>query len=285
MVRARWTNVMLLAAAAILAAACAVSRLAYLNAPPLALWYVGGYFDLTDEQKRFFKERLARAMAWHRSHELPEYRQAIESLIVKSEGKLPVEDVRATYLKAREFYHRALEHLLPDLADFILQLDGEQLAQVEKKFAEDNNKLVKESVKGGAEERRERLTKKYIGQFEDYTGRLNPEQREIVANAVAGFTDITSERLGDRRYRQLETLGLVRSKAPREKVIAELKRLLIDTETWRRPEYVRKIRQRDERMFVAVSELTATLTPEQRASLQRKLRSYVKDISEIVVAR
>jgi hypothetical protein len=47
--------------------------------------------------------------------------------------------------------------------------------------------------------------------------------------------DITDERLGDRRYRQVEVLNLVRSKASRDKMVAELKRLFIDTETWRRP--------------------------------------------------
>jgi LPS O-antigen subunit length determinant protein (WzzB/FepE family) len=175
--------------------------------------------------------------------------------------------------------------MLPDLADFVLQIDEEQLAQVEKKFAEDNKKLVKESVKGAADERRERLAKKYVDQFEEFTGRLTREQREIVTNAVARFPELTEERLGDRRYRQLEAMGLVRSKAPREKVVAELKRLLIDTESWRRPEYVKKMRERDELMFAAVSELSATLTAEQRTQLQRKLRGYVKDISEIVAVR
>ena len=285
MVKARWTNFMLLAAAAILAAACSVSRLAYLNAPPLALWYVGGYFELTDAQKSFFKDRLTRAIAWHRSHELPEYQRAIEDLIVKSEGRVPVEDVRATYGKVRDFYHRALEHLLPDLADFMMQLDEEQLAQVEKKFAKDNSKVVNESIKGSVDERRARQAKKYIEQFEDWTGRLSPEQREIVANGVARLPNLASERLGDRRYRQLEALNLARSKAPREKVVAELKRLLIDTEKWRRPEYVRKSRERDEVVFAMVSDLTATLDPDQRAHLQRKLRGYVKDISSILASR
>jgi len=284
MVKLRRTNILLLAAAAILATACSVSRLAYLNAPPLAVFYVGGYFEMTDAQKSFFKDRLSHAIAWHRSKELPEYRQAIEKVIEKSEGTIPVEDVRAIYAKARIFYHRALEHLLPDAAEFVMQLDEEQLHQVEKKFAADNRKFVNESVKGDPEERRERLAKKYIDQFEEWTGRLGPEQRKIVSAAVARLPEVTEERLGDRRYRQLEALNLVRSKAPREKVIAELKRLLIDTETWRRPEYVKKMRERDERMFEAVSELTSTLTPDQRASLQRKMRGYVKDISSITAS-
>jgi Spy/CpxP family protein refolding chaperone len=47
---------------------------------------------------------------------------------------------------------------------------------------------------------------------------------------------------------------------------------------------VKKMRERDERMFEAVSELSATLTPEQRASVQRKMRGYVKDISSITAS-
>ena len=282
--RARWTNIILLAAAALLTAACSVSRLAYLNAPPLALWYVGGYFAMTDAQKGFFRERLSRAMAWHRSNELPEYRLAIERLVETSDGTIPVDDIRATYAKARNFYHRALEHLLPDVADFVLQLDEEQLQQVEKKFAAENRKFVDESVKGPADERHARLAKKYIDQFEEWTGKLAPEQRAILVSAVTRLPEVTEERLGDRRYRQLEALNLVRSKPSREKVVAELKRLLIDTDTWRRPEYVKKMRERDERIFEAVSELSATLTPEQRGSVQRKLRGYVKDISSIIAS-
>jgi len=143
----------LLLAACLAAAACSVSRIAYLNAPPLALWYVGGYFDMSDPQKAFFKERLSRAMAWHRQNELPEYRRAIEALIVKSQAKVEVDDVRAIYGLARNYYYRAVEHLLPDLADFVVQLDERQLGQAERKFADDNRKLVRESVKGTPEER------------------------------------------------------------------------------------------------------------------------------------
>jgi hypothetical protein len=281
----QWRGFLLLLAACLAAAACSVSRIAYLNAPPLALWYVGGYFDMSDPQKAFFKERLSRAMAWHRQNELPEYRRAIEALIVKSQAKVEVDDVRAIYGLARNYYYRAVEHLLPDLADFVVQLDERQLGQAERKFADDNRKLVKESVKGTPEERREKLLKKYVDQFEEWTGKLSAPQREIIAEAVKGMADNTEDRLGDRRYRQVEALALARAKPPRDKLIAELRRLLIETDTWRRPEYAKKMRERDERMFVAVSELTSTLTPAQRAHLQDKMRGYVKDISAILASR
>jgi len=284
-VNKRYTNHLLLLAAGLVLAACSVSRLAYMNAPPLALWYVGGYVDMTDGQKNALRDKLTQAIAWHRRNELPEYRHAIEALIAKSGTRMPVEEVRSTYALARNYYHRSLDHLLPGFADVILTLDEKQLAQVERKFAEDNKKLVKESVKGPADERRAKLAKKYIEQFEDWTGKLSPAQRDIVVSGVVPMPDLTDERLGDRRYRQLEALNLVRSKPTREKLVTELRRLLINTESWRRPEYARKLRERDEHMFEIVSELTATLTPDQREHLQGKMRGYVKDISSIIASR
>ena len=283
--RTRIRNVFLFLAAALVLAACSVSRLAYLNAPPLALWYLGGFVDLTDPQKAFVRERLSNAIDWHRSRELPEYQKAIERLIVKADARVSVEDARATYKQARAYYDRSLEHLLPDAAEFINMLDDAQVAGIEKKFADDNRKILRDSVKGTPEERRERRAKKYVEQFEEWTGKLSREQRDIVLNGVKALPDLTEERIGDRRYRQTELVRLIKGNAPRPELVASLRRLLVDTESWRRPEYVRKLRERDERIFEIISELTGTLTPEQRASVQRKMRGYVRDISSIIASR
>jgi hypothetical protein len=274
----------LLAAAALLVAACSVGRLAYLNAPPLALWYLGGYVDMSDEQKSFVKDRLTKAIAWHRQAELPEYQRAIELLIAKIEGRMTAEEARSTWKLVRGYYDRSLEHLLPDMADFVLMLDESQVARIENKFAEDNRKVLRDSVKGTPDERRERRARKFVEQFEDWTGRLSSSQREIVFNGTRSLSDLTEDRVGDRRYRQTEFVRLVREKPPREKLIAELRRLLVETDTWRRPEYLKKIREREERVFEIVAELSATLTPEQRVNVQKKMRTYARDISSIIAA-
>lgn len=280
--KTRYRHFVWLAAAALIVAACSFGRLAYVNAPPLALWYLGGYVDMSDTQKTWVKERLSRQIAWHRQAELPQYQRAIEQLIVKVESRVSVEDARATYKLAREYYDRTLEHLLPDMAEFVIMLDESQLARMEKKFSDDNRKIVKDSTKGTPDDRTEKRAKKYVEQFEEWTGRLSPAQREIVLNGVKTLPDLSSERVGDRKYRQGEILRLIRAEPPREQLITQLRRLLIDTESWRRPEYTQKLRARDERIIEIISELTATLTPEQRASVQRKMRSYVRDISSII---
>jgi len=143
---------------------------------------------------------------------------------------------------------------------------------------------VKESVQGTPEERRLKRAKRYVDQFEEWTGKLSGPQRDIVINGTRTLPELADERLGDRKYRQTEILQLIRAKPPREQVIAKLRALLIDTDSWRRPDYVARLRERDERIIQVVSELSSTLTPEQRASVQKKMRGYVKDISSIVAA-
>jgi len=278
-------RVLVLLVAALCLAACSVSRLAYLNAPPLATWYIGTYVNMTDAQKTFVRERLTRAIAWHRQAELPQYQHSIEALISKVDIKVSNEDARATYGQARDFYHRSVEHLLPDLADFVLTLDEAQIAQIERKLADDNKKMVKESLQDSADERRTKRAKKFVTQFEDWTGPLSGPQRGIVANGTRNLSDNTDERIADRHYRESEIVALIRSHATRDQAVAKLRTLLIDTESWRRPEYTRKLRERDERLIEVVSELSSTLTPEQRASVQRRMRGYVKDISAIVASR
>lgn len=278
-------RLLVLLSAALVVAACSVSRLAYMNAPPLAMWYLGGYVSMNDTQKSFVKDRLTRAIAWHRQAELPKYQREIEDLIRKVDMRVSLEDARSTYAHARDYYHQSVEHLLPDMAEFLLTLDDAQVAQIEKKLADDNKKLVKESTQGSTDERRAKRAKKYVEQFEEWTGTLTPAQRELIINNARVLPDLTEERLGDRRYRQTEIVSLVRNKPPREEVVKQLRRLLVDTEAWRRPEYTRKLRDRDERILEIVSELSSTLTPEQRASVQKKMRGYAKDISSIVASR
>jgi len=280
----KWRAFILLLAALALAACGSVSRLAYLNAPPLATWYIGSYVDLTDAQKKFVKERLKQAMAWHREAELPRYQHAIEDLIGKTNVKLSLEDTRAIYGQARDYYHRSLDHLLPDIAEFLLMLSEEQIAQAERKLASDSKKMVKESIDGTPDERRTRRTKRFVDQFEEWTGPLSPPQREIIVSGTRSLADTTDDRLGDRKYRQAELVQLLRARAPRDQVAATLRKLFIDTDSWRRPEYLKRLRERDERLFEVTSELSATLTPEQRAHVQRKMRGYVNDISSIIAS-
>jgi Family of unknown function (DUF6279) len=277
-----------LAAAALLATSCSLTKLAYSNAPfaysnamPMLAWMAGDYVDLSGEQKDSLRRRLKKAFEWHRAQELPEYRRFLESVAEKCAGPVSADDVRAADADLRTYYNRTVERVIPDIADLLLNLDADQVSQLERKFAADNDKLVRESSQDSADERREVRATRFIGNVEEFTGRLSPSQRDLVRERLAGGGDLVGERLADRRYRQGETLTMLRAKVSREQMIAGLKRLLIDTERWRSPLFEMKLRQRDERMFALIASLFATLTPEQRASLQERLHGFIHDIAEL----
>jgi hypothetical protein len=280
-----------LAAAALLAASCSLTKLAYSNAPfaysratPMLAWMVGDYVDLSHEQKDWVRARLAQTFAWHRQRELPEYRRFLADMLEKSADGISVDEARAAYADLRGYYDRTAERVIPDIADFLLGLDALQVAQLEHKFASDNEKMVRESLKGSAEERREKRAERFVDNAEEFTGRLSAAQRDLVARRLDALEDLTPERLGDRRYRQSETLAMIRAHVPREQMIAGLSRLLLDTASWRRPEYQRKLRERDERVFEMVAALSATLTRAQREHLQDRLRGFMQDIAELTAA-
>jgi hypothetical protein len=280
-----------LAAAAAILAACSSTNMfyaniafAYSNAAPMLTWWVDDYVDLNEGQKDWVRERFERLMSWHRSRELPAYAALLASIEASLEGGLTVEEVRNAHREMRRGYHRVVEQVLPHMADLLLQLDAEQVESMERKFAEDNRRAAKESG-GNSEERRSRGIRKAIEHLEAWTGTLEAPQRELVAARLRALPDINADYMVDRRYRQAETLVLIRAKPDREAMIAGLRRLLIDTESWRRPDYLRKLQERDTRNYEMLAVLGSTLSSEQQAHLHRRLRGFMADITTLVASR
>lgn len=288
----RAAHILLLLAAALALSACAaLTRLAYSNVTlaysnlvPMASWMVDDYVELSGVQKDWVRERFNRVMQWHRTQELPEYRRFLQRVLQESEEPFTVAEIASAYADLRVHYHRTIEQLIPDVADFFLQLDAEQVAHLERKFADDNRKFVRESVKGTPEERRERRVKRLVQHLEGWVGPLSEEQEALVDARHHAVSDLIDERLADRRFRQMEILNLIRSRPGKERMMAGLRRLLIDTESWRRPEYQEKLKEREMRMFEMFSALSTTLTREQRSHLQERIRRYMRDISTLNAA-
>jgi hypothetical protein len=44
------------------------------------------------------------------------------------------------------------------------------------------------------------------------------------------------------------------------------------------------MRSRDERLFEMIAALSATLSPEQRAHFQKRMRGFMRDITELTAA-
>ena len=282
----RWA---LLAFLALLAAAC--TRLAYMNAslaysqaPHLMAWTVESYVDLTHEQEERLHARLDHALAWHRSEELPAYARFLQSVAERSGRGFTDEEVGKAWGDVRADYARVVEHLLPDAADLLASLDEAQLAHLQRRFDEANSKFVKESTRGTPAQRRGEAAKRTIGHLREWIGPLDDEQVAIVQAWARATDPLIEERLADRRYRQSETIALARSR-DRQRIIEGLRRILLDTETWRRPEFRAKLAAREQATLHMIAVLSGTLTPSQRAHLRGRIGGYVQDITRLASSR
>ena len=289
---ARPLQVAAVAAAALLATACTLTQLAYSNVPmaynnatQVVGWMLADYVDMSDEQKDFVRERVGQAFAWHRARELPEYRGFFERVLVQAQDNISIEEAAADHRDLRSYYHRAVERLLPDMAEFLERMDSVQARQMESRFNKDNRKVVEDANDGSAEERLAKRVDRFVTHLEQFVGPMSDSQRAMVAAHVARQPEMVDERLADRRYRQAAILKLVKAKPPREEAIAELRRLFVDTESWRNAEYQRKLRARDRELFDLIARLSASLNAEQRAAFQRRVRGFMRDITDITASR
>lgn len=286
--KSRITHWLPILAASLLLAACTFTKLAYTNAAlaydnaaPMLTWMVDDYLDLSATQKEWVRQRLIRAMDWHRESELPHYRDFFQRVAQQAEGPIPVAELQRAHAELYVRYHQALERVLPDAAELLSQLDAEQVEHLQNKLEDNDRRFLMESTKGKVDERRRKQAGRWLEHLESWVGPLDEAQRDLVLEHVRGFADLASERLADRRYRESEVLRLVRTKAPRDEMVATLRRLFIDTSTWRRPGYQQKLRERERQTLEMLSALSATFTPQQRAHLGQRCRGYLRDISQL----
>jgi len=273
------------AATAIALGACTVGRFAYNNASPVVTYMVDDYFDLSGNQEGWVRTRFERLQAWHRTHELPAYEQDLRNAVSRTERALTIDDARWVNKTLRGYYKRMVEQALPDMADLVMQLDAEQAQHFEQRFAKESAKIERETAKGNAAEREKKRAEKLVDQVETYTGRLDEHQRDLVHARVHFMTDVSALRLADRQRRQQLVVELVRSKPSKPEMVNGLRKLLVDTDGWRNPEYTKAIARRDEEMAEMMVQLAATWTPDQREHVQKKLRGYLTDVSALIAAR
>lgn len=257
---------------------------AYSSATPVLAWMVSDYVDLTGAQRDFVRERIARAFAWHRAEELPEFRRFLETVLVQTRNDISVDEARSDYRDLRERYHRMLARLVPDLAEFLLQLDPGQVAQLEARLAEDNRKWLRDTTRGTPAERLERRVDRALLHVQEFTGRLDDAQKDLVARHIGSIGDAVPEQLADRRYRNAEVVAIARTKPQRAQAVAALHHLLVETDSWRPSGYMNKIEARGEKLFEMVAELSATLTPAQREHFRHRVRGLMRDISQLTAS-
>ena len=283
-------RVWLLVAAAVVLSACSTGvRLGYEYADTLMLYTIDGYVGLTPEQEQLVKERSAALVAWHRSTQLRDYAELLETTRRKLAEPVSAADVlefnRAVNVRLAGLGERAA----PDLAQLALTLTPEQLARLERKLASDTSKARRELVQFAGKESRYEREKKYAERADFWFGSVSREQLELIRSAVAQRPNNAAWWIEERERRQLELLSVlqrIQRERPDEAVAtAWLRDYFMQLQSPPDAERRRLMEQFRTTNAQLVAELINAATPDQKAALSRRLAGFADDFLALAVSR
>jgi hypothetical protein len=256
---------------------CSTVRLAYNNADLYLSWQLGKYLDVHDAQREEVDRRIAAFLAWHRANALPQYIRLVNEASARFARGLSREDLVWGYDSAQVQVLQAVRAAAGEIADLLDRLTPEQIAYMERRFAEDNRKYVRENVAGSIEERRRKRVKRNVERLEEWFGTLSEGQIERVRQYAerAPFPEAMRDR--ERRRLQSDFLAIVRAREAK----ARFAQWAIEWEQRRDPEHAAAVRAQRMEYFAMLIDLTRTMTSSQRDAVEARLRELASDFERL----
>jgi hypothetical protein len=193
----------------VLLSGCSMARLGYNNGETVSYFWLNGYVDFDADQKPWVKKELASLFAWHRRTQLVEYMPLLAQAKKRVHKPVTEADLARDYEELRRRVLIITDRAAPAAADLALSLRPQQIAAVDKKFTENNDKFRKEHLRGDLAERQRARFKRSMKQAEVWFGNFSGEQERqirLLSDARPMDDELV---LADRIQRQAELIRLL----------------------------------------------------------------------------
>ena len=174
----------LIIGAALVLAGCSALRLVYNQGPSLARWWVDRYVDLTDAQKEPLQEALGAWFAWNRRQQLPEIAQLLAQARREVADPVTAERVCQWNEVVRNRIDQAVDRAIPLVAPLLGRLEPAQVEHLQSRFDKSNAQFRKDYLKTRPDDRLELLVDRAVDRAETLYGRLDGEQKRLLAEGL-----------------------------------------------------------------------------------------------------
>jgi hypothetical protein len=268
-----------LALAAALLAGCTALRLAYDNADTYLLFRAKSYLDLDAKSSDELDERIDEFFAWHRRTALPQYARLSEEAAKRVTRGLSREDLVWGYDSLVAHARQSLRFAAERVAPLLDRLTPQQVAHMERRFAEDNRKFAREYLRGSEAERRKRRARRLEERLEDWLGNLSHVQAEKVKQFSERTPLYDELRAKDRQRMQAEFVDMIRKR----EVQKRLPDWIANWDHGRDPAHLAASERFRQEYLTLLLEIDKTLSSEQRNRAAANFRRYAEDFN--VLAR
>jgi hypothetical protein len=272
--------------AMLLLAACSSLRLAYNHGDTLLYWWLDGYVDLDSDQKPWVRHDIDNFFQWHRKTQLHDYAQVLQTAQRQLQGTPTEADLLADYNDIRNRTQLLLLKALPQLAELARSLQPQQIAQVEKKFASNNDDFRHKNMKGDREHQLAFRYDKSMDQFELWFGRFSHQQETAIRQASDARPLDNALWLDERMRRQQAILALLRQ-VQRDRLGQDatmaLIRTLIEDSFARRGQSSRKdfFEGYEQGTVQLVLTVIRVATPAQKAHALKRMQGWIDDCNTL----
>ena len=261
---------------------CSANRLLYNRADTFIRWAADDYVTLNREQQAAFDQRLDDFLAWHRSEELPRYREFIVTSLGTLEDGVTLDEAitisEEIDLAADRFQGQFIELLLAtaeelsdeQIQDFLAELDRNQAEYADERLVRGAETYYADSAKTMKD-----LVKRLIG-------RLNRDQRAEIEQRSMDLTRLDGLWHDDRARWGRALRVILEAKAPGWQ--AEIRKLGETRSEARIPEYVAGIEHNGDVILALLVDIINSRTERQDRRMRRFLEGLVDDIDALTAA-
>jgi hypothetical protein len=262
---------------AALVCGCSTVRFAYENGDAYLRWKLGSYLDLQGDDAEELDDRIDEFHAWHRKNALPKYTALAREASQRFADGLSRQDLIWGYDSLRGQSRESLRKGAELIAPLLDRLTPEQVAQIERRLADENRQFYRDNLRGPERDRRKKRAKFIADRLEDWVGKLTQAQVQRVREYAerAPLADELRDR--DRKRLQKEVIAILRAREAR----ARLPDRLAHWERGREPAYVAALDAWREQYFALLMDIDRSLTAEQRARALGHMRRYAEDFEAL----
>ena len=263
-------------------AACSTVRLGYEQLPTLGHWWLDRHLDFDTAQSPQVRAALSHWQAEHRREELPQLQALIAQAQTLAAGEISAEQACRFGEAVRTRLRAAAALAEAPAARIALSLGPAQTDALARKQADTNDEFRRDWLARSPAQQQARRYDEQRKRYEDFYGRLSDAQRAQLRAAMADSRFDAALFDAERRRRQAELLGLLRSwqqtpvseAVARTALAAQIDRIQQPPPgSWRAQQQA--LWQEGCEDFAA---LHASTTPAQRARAVERLQAYARDV-------
>lgn len=278
----RWRLLVFSLVCTLILAGCSANRLLYNRADTFIRWAADDYVALTRDQQAAFDSRLDGFLSWHRSEELPHYRDFIVNALATLEEGVTLEEAvvisEEIDLAADRFQARFIELLLATGEDlsheqihaFLGALDESQAKYAKERLVRDEETYYADSAKTMTD-----LVKRLMG-------RLNTAQKGDISLRSKQLMRLDRLWHDDRARWGSELRRLLETKSPGWQ--DEVRKLGETRSEVRIPDYVAGIEHNGEVILSLLVDVINSRTDRQDRRMRRFLKGLIDDIDALTSA-